>query len=360
MSSIMRITVVMSVLTFAVSSACNAASPKAEEIFQRIIANRRSLDSGEFTVKTTESVISQTDNWSSRSNSYHFLFDEGNRRIDISVSGIGRTTGKPSHGEQKIIFRDDGTFISSPLGLDTSVQIGNDRRQSNVDGVDIDARAVGLVPCAFDMLYKYGLSDAFTLFNHGPTEVEEITDEATQHHLLRVSSRFPSTSGKPIICELVVDQDAGFSLLSAATTRPDFSYHLNVSCKEWVPGIWFPESGVYEHYKYPNEQKTIARREIFVIEDVQFPADVSAQHFEVTGIDLRPGRPVRDTTSGKDAYSMWDGKQLVAYPTEFPRSNRSLKSASLTSRTTLLLLNAIVLALIAGGTAWWYFRTRNA
>jgi hypothetical protein len=213
---------------------------------------------------------------------------------------------------------------------------------------------MSVIPVSFSALYEYGLGDMFAFLKPGPVAVEEVLDEIEPRTLFRLFSEYESTDGQPVTSELVVDPAKNYAVVRASTIRPDFSYSIAVTNREWSPGLWFPEKAIFEHFIVTDGSKRLFNREQVAVQSATFHVQIPASEFEFDAIRLSEGQSVRDTTGGDEKYFIWDGKSLIPHPETqpvIPRYGPEMRPAN--SFTTILLLaNAVGLAGIAVALIW--------
>ena len=324
-------------------------TPSADDVLAKIVQNRTALKAGRISIRVTYEVDEYPDNeWKSRTYHYRFLFDGRARRIDVENEGVTKQ-GRVGRSTEQVVFLADGTFILRPARSAAPVEVGSDRRVvGSVEEKDIDPRLVGLVPCPFKSLWKYGLDDAFESLRLGEIQIEQQT-LGTDGARLRVSSTYESADGKPVANELIVDPSAGYSVSSAGFSRPDFAAYVKTMNKQWAPGVWYPHESIYEQLIAGN----LVQRVRMVVEAVEPLEQVSPAEFTLGALELKEGRVVRKNLD----YFIWDGANLVPHSEDQPRrvapADLPEQAASARRWVVLLISNAVVFALIA---AWFVAR----
>ena len=107
-------------------------------------------------------------------------------------------------------------------------------------------------------------------------------------------------------------------------------------------GIWYPSKLI----RLVREDDQVRNHQEIIVEEARFGSEINDSDFTLSSLDLKPGREVVDSRSGKPWEKVWDGKELVN-PSGVPTA-----PANPDRRRWLFWILAVGLALMA----IFYFR----
>ena len=119
-----------------------------------------------------------------------------------------------------------------------------------------------------------------------------------------------------------------------------------------VGNVWYPTRLV----RTLSEKDRVASRQVVVVEEARFGGPIDETAFILAGLDLKPGRQVIDSTSGKPWMMVWDGKAEVK-PSSVQTTPMTIPEPVRPWKIWLSLIGVVALALCA---IFYFWRSRRS
>jgi hypothetical protein len=283
---------------------------------------------------------------------YEITFDEKRIRQVRRCRLLGnKRWGEP----EKIIvtpkaYIDDSEYVQTPVQMAPVSNYKEPREHLRV----LNPQLLGMDLGGVDMLHFSHVEMLLNRSNRTPPTVQ--LDELAGLKTWRIDYKLKE-NGAEIKVWIVPDQ--GFSVVRAEAHTVQKNGERLVEAtdsplKQYPVGdIWYPRT-VFKTLKRDGQ---VIKRQVVTIEEARFGGPIDDTAFTPTGLDLKPGREIVDSTSGLPWRKVWDGKKLVdpsAVKTNPPNPERHRRPR------WLQLTLAACLGLIAAFYFWRAFRRRSA
>jgi hypothetical protein len=337
------------VLCYVLSAQERAAVGEIAAIEQRVLDNRRMLESAEILLHA-QGMITVGGEQREYKRATRVWIDGSNIRQDITH--IQRPVAPIQSSYREIDCFTDSHYMAwsdepLPSGLNISVRL-MDRdllRDKPADKDIVDPRMIGMAASNYANLLHFTLES----FVGRPDRRDVSLTGVTIDGIECAEVRYTRSDGVGV--RFVVCPSKGHSIIELETTYAPRRSVESVECVlaeiHGSPGVWFPRFCLYEQ----RVDGEIVEREDLKIDLIRANQGLSDDAFDLAGMDIPPGMHISRSPPDSRGELYWDGNGIIV------RGAESLKGEQ--GRWKLLLAANSVLCSVAAGYCLYIYAARR-